>query len=114
MYETIVRRFLAIFYPPAVYEKINLTVCLTGEYLFASEKYLKEPGYLDAMEYSFRKKRQQDNGGAQEETSQEEEQEIGTDTADILAKCKKAIRFVRSSGDPGGGDLPRSATIPVP
>ena len=39
MYETIVRRFLAIFYPPAVYEKINLTVCLTGEYLFASEKY---------------------------------------------------------------------------
>ena len=89
VYETIVRRFLAIFYPPAVYEKINLTVCLTGEYLFASEKYLKEPGYLDAMEYSFRKKRQQDNGGAQEETSQEEEQEIGTDTADILAKCKK-------------------------
>ena len=72
-----------------MYEKINLTVCLTGEYLFASEKYLKEPGYLEVMEYAFRKKRQQDNGGAQEETSQEEEQEIGTDTADILAKCKK-------------------------
>ena len=89
VYETIVRRFLAIFYPPAVYEKINLTICLTGEYLFASEKYLKESGYLEVMEYSFRKKRQQDNGGAQEETSQEEEQEIGTDTADILAKCKK-------------------------
>ena len=31
VYETIVRRFLCIFYPPAVYQKVSLVTKLDGE-----------------------------------------------------------------------------------
>ena len=46
VYELIARRFLAIFYPPAVYNKINVELRhKNGESFFASEKTLIEPGY---------------------------------------------------------------------
>ena len=46
VYQTIVRRFLAIFYPPAVYEKTAITIDCGKEKFFANEKVLKEEGYL--------------------------------------------------------------------
>ncbi len=55
VYETIVRRFLAIFLPPAEYRKVNLDVVMDGEHFFASFKALSAEGYLRAMQYSFRK-----------------------------------------------------------
>ncbi len=62
VYEAVVRRFLGIFCPPAVYQKISLTVSMEGkensrEKFFASFKILIEPGYLKVMEYSFQKKK---------------------------------------------------------
>ncbi len=56
VYETIVRRFLAIFYEPAVYQKVNLVTGMENERFFSSFKVLAEPGYLKVMEYSFQKK----------------------------------------------------------
>ena len=45
-YELIARRFLAVFYPPAVYNKVNVELRhRNGEMFFASEKTLLEPGY---------------------------------------------------------------------
>ena len=46
VYELICRRFLSIFFPPAVYEKLSLEWEAAGEHLFYSAKLLKEPGYL--------------------------------------------------------------------
>ncbi len=46
VYELIARRFLSIFYPAAVYQKINLTAAIGREKFFASVKVLEEPGYL--------------------------------------------------------------------
>ena len=40
VYETIVRRFLCIFYPPAVYQKVSLVTKLDGEAFFSSFKVL--------------------------------------------------------------------------
>ena len=46
VYELIARRFLAVFYPPAVYNKVNVELRhRSGEMFFASEKTLVEPGY---------------------------------------------------------------------
>ena len=46
VYELIARRFLAVFYPPAVYNKVNVELRhQSGEMFFASEKTLVEPGY---------------------------------------------------------------------
>ncbi len=54
VYLVIVKRFLSIFYPPAEFEKLNLTVtCKTDdtheENFFASTRVLKNPGYLTIL-----------------------------------------------------------------
>ena len=46
VYEVIARRFLSIFYPPAVYQKISLNIEKQGEHFFANYRILAEPGYL--------------------------------------------------------------------
>ncbi len=46
VYAAIVKRFLSIFYPPAVYRKVALTVKIGEEAFFASFKVLAEEGYL--------------------------------------------------------------------
>ena len=46
VYEIIVRRFLSIFYPAAVYQKYSLEFLIRQEHFFANYKVLKEPGYL--------------------------------------------------------------------
>lgn len=47
VYDLILRRFLSIFYPPAEYQKVNLTVDIApGEEFSTSVKLLKNPGYL--------------------------------------------------------------------
>ena len=53
VYEIIVRRFLSIFYPAAVYQKISLGVMLKGEQFSAGFKVLAKEGYLRAAGYSF-------------------------------------------------------------
>lgn len=46
IFELIVRRFLSIFYPPAVYQKISLTIKIKTEFFFASFRILISEGYL--------------------------------------------------------------------
>ncbi len=54
VYEIIVRRFLAIFYPPAVYRKLTLTFSMkhsgNNEFFFANFKVLSDEGYLKIMQ----------------------------------------------------------------
>lgn len=57
VYETIVRRFLAIFYPPAIYLKYGMTFQIKEEKFFAGFKVLKDQGYLQVMNYSFFQKK---------------------------------------------------------
>lgn len=63
VYEVIVRRFLAVFYPPAVYQKVNLTTTAGEEQFFAGFKVLVEEGYLKLMHYSFQKKKTKEKDG---------------------------------------------------
>ena len=46
VYEVIVRRFLSIFYGPAVYQKISMTARIGQESFFAGSRVLMEKGYL--------------------------------------------------------------------
>lgn len=75
VYEVIVRRFLSIFYPPAIYQKVSLVVSAAGyspvetqgvgeksepkEQFFAGFKVLAEEGYLKVLNYSFQKKKEE-------------------------------------------------------
>ncbi len=49
IYELIARRFLAIFYPAAVYSRISLEGIKEKESFFSNFKLLKEEGYLKVM-----------------------------------------------------------------
>lgn len=46
VYDCIVRRFLSIFYSPAVYQKVAIVTNIKGEKFFSSFKVLTEEGYL--------------------------------------------------------------------
>ena len=58
VFEIIVRRFLSIFYPAAVYQKISLETEIKTESFISNYKTLLEPGYLKVLEYSFGKKKE--------------------------------------------------------
>lgn len=49
VYDLIVRRFLCIFYPPAVYQKVNLVTKIKEESFFSNFKILSEEGYLKVV-----------------------------------------------------------------
>ena len=49
VYQVIVKRFIAIFYPPAEYSKVNLTVQVENETFYASGKVCTNQGYLEAL-----------------------------------------------------------------
>ena len=52
IYKVIVKRFLAIFYPPAEFNKMNITVNVNGEKFFASTKVCTKQGYLTVLKKS--------------------------------------------------------------
>ena len=52
IYKVIVKRFLAIFYPPAEFNKMNITVNVNGEKFFASTKVCTRQGYLTVLKKS--------------------------------------------------------------
>lgn len=90
VYEIIVRRFLSIFYPAAVYRKISLRIGIKEEKFFANFKILEEEGYLKAAGFSFAKKK---------EEKEKEDGENGTpDTKDpelaaMIQQMKKGMVF---------------------
>ncbi len=62
VYEVIVRRFLSIFYPPAVYQKFALTILVKEERFFSNFKVLVEEGFLKVSAFSFKKDAASDAG----------------------------------------------------
>ena len=56
IYQVIVRRFLSIFYPAAIYQKYAVEIEVKGEHFFAGFKVLKEVGYLKVAEIPKKKK----------------------------------------------------------
>ncbi len=94
VYEVIVRRFLSIFYPAAVYRKIALTIAMKDEKFFASFKVLEEEGYLKVTEFSFGKKKDGKrgekayNGKGEEGAGGKTEAEEAKDGQDSMADAK--------------------------
>lgn len=60
VYMVIVRRFLSIFYPPAVYLKVAIETKASEEHFFANFKVLKEEGYYKVAGNPDKKKKEKD------------------------------------------------------
>ena len=83
VYETIVRRFLCIFCPPAVYQKVSLVTMMQGEKFFSSFKVLQEEGYLKYATNSFARR-----GAKTQDTEKSDSEDVSCD-AQLLAALHK-------------------------
>jgi len=71
VYQLIVKRFLSIFLPPAVYQKVSVTIAVGTERFFASFKVLEEEGYLKL----YRKAENAPKEAVERDTGKEEKEE---------------------------------------
>lgn len=69
VYQVIVRRFLSIFYPPAVYQKVSLTLRVGTELFFSSYRMLVSEGYLKVATPPASGKKGEEKEERQEENS---------------------------------------------
>ncbi len=86
VYDLIVRRFLSIFYPPAVYQKVAIVTKIKEESFFSSFKVLAEEGYLKVAGIPKKKTTQtstKDSGnGNGENNNNDTNDEAGSDSSD--------------------------------
>ncbi|MBE5866685.1 MAG: type IA DNA topoisomerase [Lachnospiraceae bacterium] len=82
VYELIVRRFLSIFYPAAVYQKFSVCVSVKEERFFANFKVLAEEGYLKVATPSFKKDNKNTSDKAEQKTSDKQDEQADADGAD--------------------------------
>lgn len=78
MYKLIVKRFLSIFYPPAEYSKIAVTIEVENEQFYANGKVCENLGYLEVAKNEPKK-----------ESKNLEEQPEEQNNLEILKKLKK-------------------------
>ena len=103
VYATIVKRFLSIFYPPAVYRKVALTVKIGEESFFAAFRVLAEEGYLVLYQKPVRKNEQEpadpknenSDVGENAEKAEEGDGELacGAEMLEALKDMKKGSRL---------------------
>ena len=67
VYDLIVRRFLSIFYPPAIYQKVAIVTKIKEEAFFSNFKVLAEEGYLKVAGIPGQKKTITSDDGQDEE-----------------------------------------------
>ena len=77
LYKLIVKRFLAIFYPPAEFNKVNITIGIEKEKFYASGRVCMKKGYQEILKNS---KKSSENSDS-------------TDNVEILNSLKKGIEI---------------------
>ena len=82
VYLLIVKRFLAIFYPPAEYNRISVTIKVEKESFYANGKVCTNQGYLEIY-------KDEKNIKVKSEEENKDEEESVNENIDILAKLKK-------------------------
>ena len=86
IYKMIVKRFLAIFYPPAEYNKMNVTVNIENETFYANGKVCTQRGYLEVL------KPLKEENTTQNEIQNEEETK--NENITVLSNLKKGQRLL--------------------
>ena len=95
VYDLIVRRFLSIFYPPAVYQKVAIISKIKEESFFSNFKVLAEEGYLKVAgvpqgKRSVNKgKSRTDANVKEEDAEQTADQDLDTALFEVIKTLKK-------------------------
>lgn len=93
VYDTIVRRFLSIFYPPAVYQKVSIVTKRREESFFSTFKVLAEEGYLKVAGIPGQSRQTAAKQESDAENDTKEEQETSADTGlfEVVKSLKKGM-----------------------
>lgn len=89
VYEIIVRRFLAIFYKPAVYQKLQVITDIGQESFVSNYKTLLDEGYLKVMKYSFTKSKSAEEKKTGSDSDDDSEQSTDENLDKFLNGLKK-------------------------
>jgi len=111
VYQLICRRFLSIFYPPAVYQKLAIELMIGEEHFFANFKVLLEEGYYkvagnpgkkrqeakeagnNAFNVSAENEDSEDRDAKKAKDSGEEELEFGEDMLALFQNLKSGMEL---------------------
>lgn len=93
VFDLIVRRFLSIFYPPAVYQKVSIVTKIQEESFFSGFKVLAEEGYLKVAGVPQQRKNTKSDTG--EENAEEQNLDTGLFEA-VRTLRKGAVLPVKS------------------
>ena len=85
VYDMIVRRFLSIFYPPAVFEKVMITTAVGREKFFTNVKVLKSPGFYEVTGQDKPKNESAQEAGAEEASGKSPDEEETPASAELLS-----------------------------
>ena len=100
VYELICRRFLSIFYPPAVYQKLAIDLMIGEEHFFANFKVLLEEGYYKVAGNPGKRKsadaKSESSGkdgaeGNKDSSENEGEEEFGMDMLELFKNMKSGM-----------------------
>ncbi len=101
VYKVIVKRFLAIFYPPAEFNKISVTIDVEGEQFTASGKVCVNLGYQEVLKEEKKQEKStiESKNSLEEKVKNEEEQESKDridegQNLEILNKLKKGQELI--------------------
>ncbi len=78
VYKIIVKRFLSIFYPPAEYSKINVTVKVEDELFYANGRVCINRGYLEVLKPE-----------ASNDSTKEQDKDTTQNNLEVLTSLKK-------------------------
>ncbi len=100
IYELIVRRFLSVFYPAAVYRRVQITFQIDSEQFFSSYRGLEDEGYLKVAKVP--KKEDKQEGEADKEDGEEEDAD--ENILEFVMKLKKGIQVPVQTMDMKAGE----------
>ena len=89
VYELIARRFLSIFYPPAVYSKDSIVLKIGNESFFANFRALKDEGYYKVANVKKKSTEKQEDEAEDKKKDDEAVSEISTEQLAGINKLKK-------------------------
>lgn len=103
VYQLICRRFLSIFYPPAVYQKLAIELLIGEEHFFANFKVLLDEGYYKVAGNPGKKRQENKDAAVNADTegedskkakdSGEEELEFGEDMLALFQNLKSGMEL---------------------
>ena len=94
IYHVIVKRFIAIFYPPAEYQKVNMTINVENETFIASGKVCITQGYLEVLKNTTNKSTTNEQNVESNDKKQDKKELNEENNLEVFKNLKKGLELI--------------------